>query len=36
VQTARPRDLGMLMLVVGIFLILLVTSLLIGSPPAPR
>ncbi len=32
VQTARPRDLGLLLLVVGLFLILLVVSALGGSP----
>jgi len=32
VQTARPRDLGALALVVGLFLVLLVISVVLGSP----
>jgi hypothetical protein len=32
VQTARPRDLGALVLVVGLFLVLLVMSIALGSP----
>jgi len=32
VQTARPRDLGALILVVGVFLVLLVISIALGSP----
>jgi hypothetical protein len=32
VQTARPRDVGALVLVVGLFLVLLVVSVLLGSP----
>jgi hypothetical protein len=32
VQTARPRDVGALVLVVGLFLVLLVVALAIGSP----
>jgi hypothetical protein len=32
VQTARPRDMGALVLVVGLFLILLVISVALGSP----
>lgn len=31
-QTARPRDLGALLFVVGMFLILFVVSLMLGSP----
>jgi len=31
-QSARPRDLGALVLVVGMFAILLVVSLTMGSP----
>ncbi len=31
-QTARPRDFGMLVLVVGVFLVLLVISVALGSP----
>jgi hypothetical protein len=30
VQTTRPRDLGMLLLVVGLFLVLLVVTILVG------
>jgi len=32
VQTTRPRDLGALVLVIGMFLVLLVTSIALGSP----
>lgn len=32
VQTARPRDIGALLLVVGIFLVLFVVTLALGSP----
>jgi hypothetical protein len=32
VQTARPRDLGALALVVGVFLVLFVISVALGSP----
>jgi hypothetical protein len=31
-QISRPRDLGPLILVVGLFLILLVVTLLVGAP----
>jgi hypothetical protein len=31
-QTTRPRDLGALVLVVGVFLVLLVISIALGSP----
>ena len=31
-QTARPRDFGALALVVGLFLVLLVVSIALGSP----
>ena len=31
-QSARPRDFGALALVVGVFLVLFVVSLLLGSP----
>jgi hypothetical protein len=31
-QTAHPRDIGALALVVGVFLILFVLSLMLGSP----
>lgn len=31
-QTAQPRDIGALALVVGVFLILFVLSLMLGSP----
>ncbi len=31
-QTARPRDIGALVLVVGLFLILFFVSLTVGSP----
>jgi len=33
VQTTRPRDLGALALVIGMFVILLVISIVLGSPP---
>jgi hypothetical protein len=32
VQSARPRDLGVLALVVGVFLVLFVMSITLGSP----
>jgi hypothetical protein len=31
-QTARPRDIGLLALVIGLFLILLVVTLWVGAP----
>ncbi len=31
-QSAQPRDLGALALVIGVFLILFVVSLMLGSP----
>ncbi len=31
-QTARPRDIGALLLVVGLFLILFIVTLTLGSP----
>jgi hypothetical protein len=31
-QTARPRDVGALALVVGMFLVLFVVSVMLGSP----
>lgn len=31
-QSAQPRDLGALVLVIGVFLILFVVTLLMGSP----
>jgi hypothetical protein len=31
-QSTRPRDLGILVLVVGMFLILFVVTLILGSP----
>ena len=31
-QTAHPRDIGALALVVGVFLILFVLSVMLGSP----
>ena len=31
-QSAQPRDLGALVLVIGLFLVLFTVSLLIGSP----
>jgi hypothetical protein len=33
VQTTRPRDFGALMLVVGLFVVLFVVSILLGTPP---
>ena len=32
VQTAQPRDIGALLLVLGVFLVLFVLSVAIGSP----
>jgi hypothetical protein len=32
VQVSRPRDLGPLILVVGLFLVLLIVTLLVGAP----
>ena len=32
VQISRPRDLGPLILVVGLFLVLLIVTLLVGAP----
>ena len=32
VQTAQPRDLAALALVVGVFMVLFILSLLLGSP----
>jgi tetrahydromethanopterin S-methyltransferase subunit G len=32
VQSAQPRDIGALALVVGLFLILFIVSLMLGSP----
>jgi hypothetical protein len=32
VQSAQPRDLGALVLVIGVFLILFVVTLMMGSP----
>jgi len=32
VQTTRPRDLGALVLVLGVFLVLFVVSIILGSP----
>jgi hypothetical protein len=32
VQSARPRDMGALVLVVGLFLVLFVISIALGSP----
>ena len=32
-QTAHPRDIGALALVVGVFLVLFVLSVMLGSPP---
>jgi hypothetical protein len=32
VQTARPRDMGALVLVVGMFLILFLISIALGTP----
>jgi len=34
VQTARPRDMGLLVLVVGLFAILFVVSIVVGPAPA--
>jgi len=34
VQTARSRDVGLLLLVVGFFVILLVVSIVGGTPPS--
>jgi hypothetical protein len=31
-QTAQPRDFGALVLVIGVFLVLFVLSLMLGSP----
>ena len=31
-QSAQPRDLGVLVLVIGLFLVLFVVSLTVGSP----
>ena len=31
-QTAQPRDIGALVLVIGVFLVLFVLSLMLGSP----
>jgi hypothetical protein len=31
-QTTQPRDLGLLALVVGLFLILLIVTLVVGAP----
>jgi hypothetical protein len=31
-QTAQPRDIGALMLVIGVFVVLFVLSLMLGSP----
>ncbi len=31
-QTAQPREIGALLLVVGVFLILFVVTLLLGTP----
>jgi hypothetical protein len=31
-QSARPRDLGVLVLVIGLFLVLFVVTLVLGSP----
>jgi hypothetical protein len=33
VQTARPRDFGALLLVVGLFAVLLILSIVFGTPP---
>jgi hypothetical protein len=32
VQTTQPRDLGALLLVIGVFVVLLVISIALGSP----
>jgi hypothetical protein len=34
VQTARPRDMGLLVLVIGLFAILLVVTIVVGPAPA--
>jgi hypothetical protein len=34
-QTTRSRDLGALLLVVGVFVVLLVTAILVGAPGLP-
>jgi hypothetical protein len=34
VQTTRPRDLGLLALVLGLFITLFVLTILLGSPAA--
>lgn len=31
-QSAQPRDVGALILVIGLFLVLFVVSLMVGSP----
>jgi hypothetical protein len=31
-QTAQPRDIGALVLVIGVFIVLFVLSLMLGSP----
>lgn len=31
-QSAQPRDVGVLVLVIGLFLVLFVVSLMVGSP----
>jgi hypothetical protein len=31
-QTAQPRDIGALVLVIGVFVVLFVLSLMLGSP----
>ncbi len=33
-QTTRPRDFGALLLVVGLFLILLIVTVMVGPAPA--
>lgn len=33
-QTAQPRDLGLLALVIGLFAILLIVTLMVGGPVA--
>jgi hypothetical protein len=33
VQSAQPRDLAALALVVGVFVVLLIVTLLVGGPP---
>ena len=35
-QTAKPRDVAALALVVGLFVILFVVVLMLGGPAAPR